>query len=186
MVDCSNMSALVVEPEGKLAELVSSLLQCFGTRCIHEAADALGALASLDRTVPTVVLIDQMLEPGRPDASLALVRRIRQRASSEGGSVPVILVAENTEPNFLLEARNLGVNEVLRKPIAVRELHAKVKMVTEADRGFVAVGTYRGPDRRRARGALAKVERRHDDPRALVDPVGGDPFADDPMRIAGS
>jgi len=125
------MRVLIVEDETLIRMLVLDLLEDAGFEC-REAADAAGALATLEQTNwgPDLLLTDYNLGPGPNGADLAAT--IRGRLPQ----LPVIYVTGNPECLASVGAHAQG--RVLAKPFAGTDLVAAVQDAGEAALGQLA------------------------------------------------
>ena len=105
---------LVVEP---CTEGLAIVLEEAKTRglSVITAPDPQTALATLDMTIPDILLTDVY----RPDMSgLSLIREVRRR----GGPITVIAMGEDSSERTILESIRAGAMDYLPKPITVNEL----------------------------------------------------------------
>jgi DNA-binding response OmpR family regulator len=84
-----------------------------------------------------------------PLDGLDFVRLLRQSPSSPCPTVPVIMVTGHSTLHHVQEARDAGVDELLTKPVAARDLVDRLFQVVEHRRAFVKTDGYFGPERRR-------------------------------------
>ncbi len=63
--------------------------------------------------------------------------------------LPIIMLTANSEPEYVVEARDRGVTEFLAKPFTVDSLYRRLVSVIARPRPFVNAEQYFGPDRRR-------------------------------------
>lgn len=88
------------------------------------SSDGLDALSKIEADPPDLVLSDTRL-PGLD--GYALVRRMKERV--EWATIPVVLLTSQKAIEDKIRGLELGVEDYLTKPIFVRELVARVKMV---------------------------------------------------------
>jgi FixJ family two-component response regulator len=62
---------------------------------------------------------------------------------------PVIMITGHSTMKRVNEARDVGVNEFLSKPVTARGILERITRVVENPRAFVRTQDYFGPDRRR-------------------------------------
>ncbi len=65
--------------------------------------------------------------------------------------IPIIMVTGHTERSRIIEARRLGVHELLSKPISAKALYQRVSNVIMHPRDFVKTPSYFGPAPREIR-----------------------------------
>lgn len=140
-IDFSQLSFLLVEDSAYMRGILRAMLQGFGARRIHEAEDGASGLETLERVSPDILILDWVI-PVLDGAEM--VRLIRQPSHPQC-FVPIIMVTAHTEKNRMLQARNIGVHEVLCKPISAKALHRRIASVVLQPREFVRNGAYFGP-----------------------------------------
>ena len=78
-----------------------------------------------------------------------LVRTVRwSEKDALNAQIPIIMITDAAETDIVVEARNAGIHEFLRKPVVPRDLYERIKKTILQPRPFISVKTYRGPDRR--------------------------------------
>lgn len=111
---------LVVEDEPAIAEPLSFMLRKEGYE-VGVVASGPAALATAERSVPDLVLLDLML-PGMPGTDVC--RELRARSN-----VPIIIVtAKDSELDKVL-GLELGADDYVTKPFSSRELMARIRAV---------------------------------------------------------
>jgi two-component system phosphate regulon response regulator PhoB len=119
---------LIVEDEAPLAALLQYNLEKEGY-AVAVAVSGEEALEHLDRLVPDILLLDWML----PKISgLEVCRRLRQRADM--ADVAVMMLTARTNEGDRVAALNLGADDYLCKPFAIRELVARLRAVLKRTR----------------------------------------------------
>ncbi len=114
---------LVVEDEAAIAELVAINLRHAGYE-VTLVGDAQGALQSVDRMLPDLVLLDWML-PGQ--SGLALTKAWRSAARTK--ALPIIMLTARAEEGDKLAGLDGGADDYLTKPFSPRELLARIRAV---------------------------------------------------------
>jgi two-component system phosphate regulon response regulator PhoB len=114
---------LVVEDEAAIAELVAINLRHAGHE-VTVVGDADGALQSVDRMLPDLVLLDWML-PGQ--SGLALARTWRAAARTK--PLPIIMLTARAEEGDKLAGLDGGADDYLTKPFSPKELLARIRAV---------------------------------------------------------
>lgn len=140
-VDFSDLSFVVAEDGAYMRSIIRTMLQGFGCRQIHEAEDGAGALELIERVMPDIVLLDWVMPV--LDGS-DVVRMIRQ-PNHPMAYVPIIIVTAYTERKRIQEARQLGVHEVLAKPLSAKAVYQRIRSVVLQPRPFVNENGYFGP-----------------------------------------
>ena len=116
-----NEKILIVEDEKDIARMIDYNLKKEGYRTVL-AHDGPSGAAAADRERPDLVLLDIML-PGLD--GLEVLKRLR----SDGRSLPVILLTAKSEETDKVVGLELGADDYITKPFAVKEMLARVKSV---------------------------------------------------------
>jgi len=120
---------LVVEPddEGRAA-LIRTLL-ALGLPRPLEAATTAEALAQAADIEPALVFCDALMEGPDGTDGLELLFRIRADSTSMPTDIPVVLLSG--DPGFpgVMEAKRLGVDGFLIKPVPAKRLEARLNSV---------------------------------------------------------
>jgi len=142
------LKILIVDDEDHTRTILREVLQIIGFRNpnIREASDGLSAIKSLEEEKVHIVISDWLMEPMD---GLTFVRKLRDQDKSPDPFVPVIFCSARTEEEMIERARDMGVNEVIAKPISIGNVESRIIAVLEQPRPFVAASHYFGPDRRR-------------------------------------
>lgn len=165
--DLSNFTILVVEDSVYMQSLVSSMLKVFGVGDIVLCADAYEAqdlltimqARSQSRYVNSVdiVLTDWLMPKG---SGKELLQWIRGHEKDSIRFLPVIVVSGFTTEKLANQARDLGANETLVKPISGNTLASRICSVIDRPRPFIKAPKFFGPDRRRQEMPYSGPERR--------------------------
>jgi two-component system response regulator MprA len=115
-------SVLVVDDDASLRRMLSRTLSAEGFE-IETAADGGGALVSVERSVPEVIVLDVGL-PGMD--GLAVCRRLR----AKGITVPIIMLTARDAVPDRVAGLESGADDYLVKPFATEELVARVRALT--------------------------------------------------------
>jgi len=146
-LDLASLNFLLVEDSAYMRTILRTMLQGFGARRIVEAEDGASGLEALERANPDILIMDWVM-PILDGADM--IRMIRTPQSSFA-YIPIILVTGHTERNRIVEARKLGVHEVLCKPISAKALYQRITSVITQPREFVKAPNYFGPAPREIR-----------------------------------
>jgi DNA-binding response OmpR family regulator len=125
---------LVVDDDLELQELLRIILERHFE--VSQAVNGEQAVSLALHSTPDLVLLDVML----PDIDGFEVCR-RLKSDNLTRSVPVMLVTARADILSLVEAQNLTVDDVLKKPFAPRELLQRVNKILQ--RPEVSQGTGR-------------------------------------------
>lgn len=125
-------TALLVEDQPIIREMVTKLLTRFGFSRVEEAPDGSDALRILDRQGFDIIICDINM---KPMDGLDFVRRLRAgvnlRYDRRRANTPVILLTGSSEAEHVYNAKGLGVRGYLLKPIDAAKLEDRlVKIFT--------------------------------------------------------
>ena len=147
----SSLRVLVVDDSSHVRLLMAEILYTIGIQRdrIFEAADGLAALELLSAERIDLVITDWRMEPMD---GLTFVQKLRDPENSTNSKLPVILCSGYTDQNLIERARDVGINEIVAKPINIKSVESRIRAVLEQPRPFVEEAVYFGPDRRRRDG----------------------------------
>jgi DNA-binding response OmpR family regulator len=111
---------LIVEDERRIASFVARGLSREGY-AVHAVADGEGAVASVARDAPSIVLLDVML-PGRD--GLAILRDLM--VTNPG--LPVMMLSARSDPETKVAALRAGAIDYVAKPFSFDELLERVRI----------------------------------------------------------
>jgi len=116
---------LIVEDEGDLSSVMADYVTAAGYAA-RVIADGRDALASVQRAVPDLIVLDLML----PNLDgLALCKAVR-----EFSEVPIIMVTARVQEIDRLLGLEAGADDYLCKPFSPRELVARIKAILRRTR----------------------------------------------------
>jgi CheY-like chemotaxis protein len=146
--------ALVLDPSPAQAKLLANLLRGLSPSIqVYGAPDA-GQAMQLSAVVGPELIFVESAAPGLD--GLAFARHFR-RSWLDCREAPIVMIFGQVTPAQALRAREAGVHEFLRRPIALNDLERRLEAVSGRPRDFFESASYVGPDPRRfnsARGAL--------------------------------
>lgn len=140
------VSALIVDDNGHMINIVKTILRGFGMKHFFEAKDAAEAFDIVKSEAVDLIILDYNMDLLD---GLDFVKLVRTGEDSPSPFVPVIMLTAYSERKRVMAARDAGVTEFCRKPINAIELYRKLRSVIEQPRDFVRTAHYFGPDRRR-------------------------------------
>lgn len=150
-----------------MQSLIASMLKAFGVGDImacedsHEAIDLLTITQARKKsrfvTDVDIVLTDWLMPRG---SGKELLHWIRTHEDDAIRFLPVIVVSGYTTELMSSQARDMGANEVLVKPVSGTKLASRICTVIDTPRPFIQVPGYFGPDRRRHNTPIAGRDRR--------------------------
>lgn len=95
-----------------------------------------------------------------PIDGMMLLRWIRRHKDSPDRFVPFLMITGYTEPERVMQARDMGCTDMLAKPFSIKSIGDKLVSIIEKPRQFVHTKDFFGPDRRRQKLHLDGVDRR--------------------------
>lgn len=158
--DFSRLTALVVDDNCHMRQLVRTILYAFGCQTIYDAADGPQALSQLNTHQIDVMILDWHMQPLD---GIEVTRKIRAGDNVPNPYVPIIMLTSFATKENLLTAREAGVTEYLAKPITPRSLMSRLQMIIGNPRPFVRTETFFGPDRRRKDSSFYEGPERRED-----------------------
>jgi CheY-like chemotaxis protein len=141
-----NVRVLVVEDNQHMARLVRTLMVSIGLRNVEITKDGTEALESMQNSHFDLMITDLAM---RPIDGLEMTKMIRTSADSPNPTIPIIMMTGHSERHLVEEARDVGTNEFLCKPLTAQNLYSRIVAVIERPRMFVRTTSFFGPDRRR-------------------------------------
>lgn len=156
-INISHLNVLVVEDNLHFRTLIRTILQALGVANIEEARDGVEAFEVLSSFDADLAIIDWKMDGLN---GLECAKRIRTDDDSPNKFLPIIMLTGYTEESLAREARDVGVNDFLGKPISAKSLMSRISSVLEDERDFIDAPDYFGPDRRRRQQEYMGKERR--------------------------
>jgi two-component system OmpR family response regulator len=118
---------LIVDDDRGIRESIGAYLEKNGL-CASLAANGREMRAALEREVPDLIVLDLML-PG--DDGLVLCRELR---ASKHRALPVLMLTARGDEADRILGLEMGADDYLAKPFAVRELLARIRAVLRRTR----------------------------------------------------
>jgi len=140
------LNILLVDDNPHMRVMLGQILRAIGVRHVFEAGDGTEALQQMRERPIDIVITDLAMQPLD---GLDFVKLLRNSPDSPNPMIPVIMVTGHTSRRRVAEARDVGVNELLVKPITARGVIDRLTRVIDHPRPFVRSSDYFGPDRRR-------------------------------------
>ncbi len=158
--DLSHLSFLIVDDNHHMLSIIKTLLRGFGVKSIHDATDAIQAFEAFRSSMIDIIILDYYMDSFD---GVEFTRMVRTADDSSNKFVPIIMVTAFTERARVEQARDIGITELLVKPVSAMGLYRRIIEVIEHPRPFVKSGSYFGPCRRRQEDEnYAGPERRKD------------------------
>ncbi|MBI5165333.1 MAG: response regulator [Magnetospirillum sp.] len=130
--------ALVIDDQEFVRRAVATMLDRMGFAEIRQAADGAGGLEACGRAWPDLVICDVEMEP---IDGLVFLKAFRGEAVRMNRPSPVIFLSSHSEAETVRQARRLGVDAFLLKPVTGAELKRRVDFVLDAPRCPTGAGT---------------------------------------------
>ncbi len=126
--DLTELTALVVDDNRHVLELIGGILESFGLKGVHKAASVESALAQLKNHSVDLIITDWAMEPLD---GIELVRKIRRDGTICDPKVPIIMLTGHTEMERVIKARDAGVTDFLAKPITPKAIYDRIVSLIE-------------------------------------------------------
>jgi CheY-like chemotaxis protein len=160
-INLRDLVVLIADSSPYLSMIVHSILRGFGTNKVLEVRDSIGVLQALSGQKIDILLCDARLPP---HGGLSVTHAIRRKVDNENRMIPILLMSSDTREKAIRQARDVGANMVIAKPIAPSSLYDRLAWIALTPRKFVDAPTYFGPDRRfKIEGYPGGVGRRKSD-----------------------
>ena len=124
---------LLVDDNHHMRVLLTEILRAIGVKHVYEANDGAEALQVMRSNPIDIIMSDLAMQP----------------LDGPNPMAPVIMITGHSTQKRVQEARDVGVNEFLSKPVTARGVLERIAQVVDNPRAFVRTGAYFGPDRRR-------------------------------------
>ena len=140
------LKILLVDDNHHMRVLLTEILRAIGVKHVYEANDGAEALQVMRSNPIDIIMSDLAMQPLD---GIDFVRLLRNSPDSPNPMAPVIMITGHSTHRRVQEARDVGVNEFLSKPVTARGVLERIAQVVDNPRAFVRTGQYFGPDRRR-------------------------------------
>jgi DNA-binding response OmpR family regulator len=152
-----SVRALVCDSTRHASDLLASMLRAAGFRHITIAPSTSAFTESIGRSKFDIAFLGD-----QPDASsgATLVRGIRANEAREGHYTPIVMMFSDATQRSIVQARDAGVTDFIRKPVSPAILATRVEQVLSRPQPVVTSPLYHGPDRRRRDAAFKGSDRR--------------------------
>ncbi|WP_428247597.1 response regulator [Ferrovibrio sp.] len=119
---------LVVDDQHEMIDLLSRMLRRMGFTDLHTAHSAREAEELLNKQSFHLLLTDYAMT-GNSGAALVAKLRSGDLPWATPSDTPAIMITGHGERDFVIQARNVGVNAYLVKPVTPQQLEAKIAVV---------------------------------------------------------
>lgn len=165
--DFDRLNVLVAEDSPFIRSLLVNSLKVLGVGNVFAVEDGGEAIHFLQRVKNEpmkigVQQIDIIISNWdmHPVDGLMFLRWVRRHKDSPDRFVPFMLITSYTEPERIIQAREMGVSDMLAKPFTIKHIGEKLVSIIERPRQFVHTANFFGPDRRRRKIPIKWPERR--------------------------
>ncbi len=141
-VDFSRLRILVVENHLLMRRLLHEMLTGFGVPEIHQARNVMEAIERIYDEPFDVVILDFFLI-GLDGADFA--HTVRRDEECPNREVPILLITGAPDHHKVMKAKDAGINGILAKPIAPRDLYDRIYTMLAYPRPFIIAPDYVGP-----------------------------------------
>jgi two-component system, chemotaxis family, chemotaxis protein CheY len=171
------LTFLIADPNAYFSSLCNSILRGFGANKILEARDAPEAVNALMQHKVDLLLCDAKLPP---EGGLKFTHAIRWNKEVEFRTIPILIMTSDTRKATIVQARDVGANMVVAKPMSPSNLFDRLAWIAFNPRKFVDSPNYFGPDRRfKIEGFPNGVGRRKGDQAAELGEATGPALSQD-------
>lgn len=162
--DLRDMRVLIVDDSEFMLDLFVQIFENLGCKSVVRAENGKEAIDAINLSAEEggnklfdVIFSDWAMEEMN---GLELLDWIRMHPNAEIRFTPFIMVSSYSTLDWVVEARDHGVNEFLTKPVSVKSLVSRLTSIIEKPRAFVKSTSYFGPDRRRRNVEYSGPDRR--------------------------
>lgn len=155
----NKMRVLIVDDNHHMIMILRTILRGYGIVQIDEARDPADAFEIFRTAAIDLVFVDFAMNVLD---GIDFVRLVRGAGDSPNPFVPIIMLTAHSDRNRVVEARDAGVTEFLRKPVSASDVAKKINQIVHHPRPFVRTPGYFGPDRRRHPHEKRPDDRRKD------------------------
>lgn len=140
------LKILLVDDNHHMRTLLVEILRAIGVQHVFEASDGAEALTLMRQHPIDIIMTDLAMQPLD---GIDFVRLLRNSPDSANQMAPVIMITGHSTQRRVHEARDVGVNEFLAKPVTARGVIERITEIIENPRAYIRCEDYFGPERRR-------------------------------------
>lgn len=149
-INFSKLRILIVENHALMRRLLVEMLRGFGVQEIHQASHVPEAVEIVYGETLDVVILDFFLDD-MDGADFAY--KLRHDEKCLNREVPILLITGMPDHHKVLKVIDAGINGMLAKPIAPKDLYHRLHTMLANPKPFVISEDYVGPMRNRTRPA---------------------------------
>lgn len=151
--DFSKLHILIVENHALMRRLLVEMLRGFGVQHIYQAGSVPEAVDIVYGEKLDAVILDFFL--GDMDGA-DFAKRFRHDAACFNREVPILLITSMPDHHKVLKVLDAGINGMLAKPIAPKDLYNRLHVMLADPKPFVVTRDYVGPMRNRTKPPVSK------------------------------
>ena len=142
--DISSLRILIAEDSKFMANLLETMLKVFGSSRIKTVSTRQAFIDRLQTFKPDLILTDWKMQEfsGRNVADI-----VRKSTIAHTPFIPIIAISGHTEEERINEMLHHGVDDVIQKPVATKELYARITRLIRNPPQYVKSDHYLGPER---------------------------------------
>lgn len=152
-IDFSKLHILIVENHALMRRLLVEMLRGFGVQHVYQANSVPRAIEYVYGEQLDAVILDFFLDE-LDGADFA--KHIRHDEDCQNRQVPILLVTGMPDHHKVLKVLDAGINGMMAKPIAPRDLYRRLHAMLTNPKPFVITNEYVGPIRSRKATPLAR------------------------------
>lgn len=144
-LDLSGISLFVINDNEFVRAYMERLFGIMRVGRVITCADPVAARAEIGAASPDIVMIDLDMSGTE---GIELARAIRAGELGVRKDVAILVASAFVDRDYVVRARDNGVNWTLVKPLSFKRLYEGLVRVIMDERPFVETGGFAGPDRR--------------------------------------
>lgn len=144
-LDLSGIALFVINDNEFVRTYMERLFGIMRVGRVVSCADPAQARGQLPAANPDIIMIDLDLSG---DEGIELARAIRRGELGIRKDVAILVASAFVDRDYVMRAREAGVNWTLVKPLSFKRLYEGLVRVILDERPFVETGGFAGPDRR--------------------------------------
>ena len=153
VIDFSRLRILIVENHELMRRLLGEMLRGFGVQHVSHARDVPSAVEYIYGEKYDAVILDFFL--GELDGA-DFAKHIRHDEGCINRGVPILLITGMPDHHKVLKVLDAGINGMLAKPIAAKDLYHRIYSMLATPKPFVITNDYVGPMRSRNKPPVTK------------------------------
>ncbi|MBF0563539.1 MAG: response regulator, partial [Alphaproteobacteria bacterium] len=128
-INYSNMTAMIIDDQEFVREIISKMLYQFGFEKVLTAADGGAGFDALESNKPDVIICDIAM---KPVGGLEFVQKLREHPMAAYAYIPVIIMTGDMNADVMIKAKKLGISAAVIKPVPPKKLREKIDSLFNA------------------------------------------------------